>query len=394
MISYENALAGLLAALNPTAVETVPVAQAEGRPVARDIHSPGDLPAFDNSAMDGYAVRSAEASEAGTRLARTGEWGAGSWPSEPLQAGTCARIFTGAPIPPGCDAVLMQEDAREMGKGLIEVLDPVRPWENVRFRGEDVRKGDLLLGAGRPVTPLSMALLLASGVAEVPVFARPRVAVASTGDELVEPGNVRAHGQVFDCNAAAIAALIRPLVPGVFVLPVIRDDLNQAKAAIESAFSQAEVLVTAGGASVGGRDVLRRAFEELGGKLHFWRIAMRPGKPFFHGELDGRHLFGLPGNPISALVTASLLVLPALRRLQGAVEPGPRFLPVRLSEPVSNPGDRRHFLRVTRHPDGSVLPAGVQASHILGALVRAEGLVDIPPGARCSAGEWVPGFFW
>ena len=394
MTSYEDALASLLGALRPTPEETVPAILAAGRTMARDVRSPGDLPAFDNSAMDGYALRSADAARAGSRLVCVTEVGAGAWPVEPLAPGCCARIYTGAPLPPGCDAVLMQEDARTDGEGGIEVLEPVKPWENVRFRGEDVRTGDLLFGAGQTVSPFSLALLLAAGVAELPVHARPRVAVASTGDELVPPGSERRSGQVFDCNAAAVAALIRPVVPEVRILPVIRDEVAAARASLEAAFAETDVVITAGGASVGGRDVLRQAFQDLGGRLDLWRIAMRPGKPFFFGELSGRLLLGLPGNPVSALVTATLLVLPALRRLQGLADAAPRFVPVKLADPVSNPGDRRHFLRVSRGTDGRVSPAGIQASHILGATARAEGLVDLPPGSRFSAGDEVPGLFW
>jgi len=290
--------------------------------------------------------------------------------------------------------VVMQEDTRPDGSGGIVVLEPVKPWENVRFRGEDVRRGGRLVPAGARIDAPQMALLLAGGIDRIDVRRRARVAIASTGDELVPAGQPLGPGQVHDCNAASLAALIRGTGALAEVLPIIRDDPDAAAAALESAFEQADVVVTAGGASVGDRDVIRPAFERIGGTIRFWRIDIRPGKPFFVGERDGRYLLGLPGNPVSAFVTAVLLVLPALRRLQGATSPGPRASTAILGEPLSNPGDRRHFVRICTADDGTVRRSGIQASHILSSLSLADGLVDLPAGADYAAGAPVRVVRW
>lgn len=395
MTSYEEALALLLDAVGTLPEVDCDVAHAGGRHLADRVCSGVDLPPFDNSSMDGYAVRSGDlAGGKPVTLRMAGEVGAGCSDPIPVESGTCVRVFTGAPLPPGADSVVMQEDTRVSADGLVTVLDPVRPWENVRFRGEDVRSGGLLLEAGSRLGPGQIALLLASGIRRVRIRRPAAVAIASTGDELVQPGEPLGPGKVFDCNAAALAELLRAEAGSVTRLPVIPDEPAAAERALEAALRTADVVVTAGGASVGGRDCLRPAFERIGGVVRFWRIAIRPGKPFFFGERDGRFVFGLPGNPVSALVTASLLVVPALRRLQGARQPGPAFLPARLAEAVSNPGDRRHFLRIRREPDGSVRSSGVQASHILGSLAHADGLADIPAGAELHSGDTVPVLFW
>jgi molybdopterin molybdotransferase len=391
MTAYEDALAALLGALQPLPVETVAVADAPGRHTVADVLSTTDLPPFDNSSMDGYAVRSVDSPGP---LQILGEIAAGSAPTASVVPGGCVRIYTGAPMPPGADAVVMQEDTRPDGSGGIVVLEPVKPWENVRFRGEDVRRGGRLVPAGARIDAPQMALLLAGGIDRIDVRRRARVAIASTGDELVPAGQPLGPGQVHDCNAASLAALIRGTGALAEVLPIIRDDPDAAAAALESAFEQADVVVTAGGASVGDRDVIRPAFERIGGTIRFWRIDIRPGKPFFVGERDGRYLLGLPGNPVSAFVTAVLLVLPALRRLQGATSPGPRASMALLGEPLSNPGDRRHFVRICTADDGTVRRSGIQASHILSSLSLADGLVDLPAGADYAAGAPVRVVRW
>jgi molybdopterin molybdotransferase len=394
MTAYEDALSALLEAIRPLPSAEIPLTQAVGRYLSAQAVSRIDLPPFDNSAMDGYAVRASDTLSPGVSLRIRGEIPAGTASAIPVLPGECLRIFTGAPLPPGADSVVMQEDTRPDGTGGIQLLEPVRPWENVRFRGEDVRSGASLLPVGTRVGPPQLALLLAAGLDRIQVHRQPSVAIASTGDELVPPGQSLGVGQIHDTNAASLAALLSGEGAQTRILPVIRDDLGSAARALEEALSRSDMVVTAGGASVGERDVIRAAFEKIGGRIQFWRIAIRPGKPFFFGQLDGRYLLGLPGNPVSALVTAVLLVLPALRRIQGSLDPAPRSFPAILAEPLSNSGGRRHFVRVTLSREGLVRRSGIQASHLLSSLALADGLADVPAGVELPAGASIRFLPW
>jgi molybdopterin molybdotransferase len=241
---------------------------------------------------------------------------------------------------------------------------------------------------------IQLALAAAAGHAEVRVHRRVRVVVMGSGDELRSPGSPLMPGEVHDSNSVLLGSLFRSAGAEVEVLPVLPDRLEATMVGLESAVSRGDLVVTAGGASVGDRDFLRPAWERLGGRLEFFRVAIKPGKPLFFGSLRGVPLIGLPGNPVSAFVTAVLIALPALRRLQGGARLG---LPVTLgilSAPLSNPGDRRHFLRVIQDEDGRVRSAGVQASHILGPLAQANGLVDVPPATEWAAGTQVRVLRW
>jgi molybdopterin molybdotransferase len=394
MITYEDALERVLKPLAPVSVVSMSLTEALGCFLADAVTARVDMPGFDTASMDGYAVRAEEVVEAGVCLPCGFEVAAGRVADRPLQSGETARILTGAPMPAGADAVAMQEDTEREADGRIHFLDGVKPWENVRFRGEDFRMGTRVMAVGQRLGATQLALVAAAGHAEVRVHRRVRVVVMGSGDELRSPGSPLKPGEVHDSNSVLLGSMFRSAGAEVEVLPVLPDRLEATMVGLESAVSRGDLVVTAGGASVGDRDFLRPAWERLGGQLEFFRVAIKPGKPLFFGSLRGVPLIGLPGNPVSTFVTAVLIALPALRRLQGSARVG---LPVTLgtlSAPLSNPGDRRHFMRVILDEDGRVRSAGVQASHILGPLAQANGLVDVPPATEWPAGTPVRVLRW
>lgn len=392
MIPVEEARERLLRQVAPLGTESVPVPFATGRVSASSTVSPVDLPGFDNSAMDGYAIQSGDTAaatpELPVQLRHIGHVAAGSAVATQVTPGTCTRIFTGAPLPPGADAVVMQEDVLldASRPDFIGIPERIRPWEFVRFRGEDLKAGTEIVATGQFLRLGHIAVLSACGFASVEVYRRPKVAVLTTGDELQAPGLPLGPAQVYESNSTALATLLRHAGALPTLTPRVPDRLESTVEALRGAFDDSDLVVTAGGASVGDHDLVRSAVEKLGGAIDFWRIAMKPGKPFFHARLGSKHLLGVPGNPVSALVTAILLVTPVVRRLQGAVNCDPPSIPVTLGEPLANAGDRRHFVRVHLDSDGTVRRAGIQASHILGSLVSADGLVDVPPRVTLAAG--------
>ncbi len=395
---YEEARDALLAALVPLPATRVALAEAHRRWLAADLTALLDLPPFDNSGMDGWAVRTADLPAIPARLRIAGRLPAGSHSPGTVGPGEAVRIFTGAPLPAGADAVVMQEDADvdPSEPGLLRVRDRVRPWENVRFRGEDIRAGRALLDAGVRLGSGQVALLAAQGIDPVPVRPAPRVVVVPTGSELVPTGSPAPPpaGSIFESNGVMLAGLVESVGGIVRVLPPVPDQPGALRQALGSALDGADLVVTVGGASVGELDLVQSTLRDLGGQVDLWRLALKPGKPFFFGRRDRTPVCGLPGNPVSAFVTAVLLVLPALRRLQGAADPLPPTVPGVLAEPVDNPGDRRHFVRVRTGPDGSVRPSGRQASHHLASLADADGLVDVPPGVSLPAGARVRVIRW
>lgn len=392
MLDLETAVAEVLAALPTPQAERISLVQAAGRILAGPVVSPIDLPCFDNSAMDGYAVRAAEVMgakpDAPVRLRLQGRIAAGEIFSGALAPGECIRLFTGAPIPPGADAVVMQEDTRVETGGVL-ICDTVRPGENVRLRGEDLRSGASLGTPGQEVSPGLIGLLGAVGVGEIMVGRRPVTGVLATGSELREAGRPLTSGQIYESNRAMLVPLIARAGGTPKIYPLIRDTLDATRAALEEALQECDIIVTSGGVSVGEMDFVKAAFESLGGELQFWRVAIRPGKPFVFGRMGNKFLFGLPGNPVSAFVTFLLLARPALLRWQGAEEV---FLPQQrgvLAEAFGNAGERRHFMRVRMDAAGKVYSAGKQASHVMSSLAGANGLLDLPAGANLPAGTEV-----
>jgi molybdopterin molybdotransferase len=400
MLEFEEARARVLAAVPAPARETVSLNEAAGRVLAERIQSPLDLPGFDNSVMDGYALRAADAAPARpdspVRLRLAGKVPAGETFAGKVTAGTCVRLFTGSPLPPGADAVVMQEETRvEPGAaGEVLILAPVEPGENVRRRGEDVKQGSRIGEAGEWLTAGRIGLLAAVGLTRVPVGRQPVAGLLATGSELQEPGQPLTPGRIYESNRLALAAVLRRAgaVPATF--PLVADALAATHTALAEAFSQCDAVVTSGGVSVGEMDFIKRAFEQMGGDLQFWTVAVKPGRPFAFGRYGSKLLFGLPGNPVSAFVTFLLLVRPALLRWQGATDVS---LPVAagvLAEPLVNQGERRHFMRVRLDAAGQVRSAGVQASHILSSMAAANGLVDVPAHTTFAAGQAVRVLRW
>jgi molybdopterin molybdotransferase len=394
MMTLETGVDLLLGAVTTLPSETIPLTEAGGRFLAVAATAQLDLPPFDNSAMDGYAVRTAEA-QTGSRLEVIGTAPAGRPFVGNVSEGTCVRVFTGSPLPDGADAVVMQEDTRiSTPPGFVEIADGVTPWENIRFAGEDVRRGTVLAPPGTALTPQLLGLLAAQGMERVSVITRPRVILIPNGSELVQLGAELSFGRIYESNTLALRELFTQAGCLVDCLSPPPDEAAWVERSLREGFERAEVVITIGGASVGEHDLIRPTFEKLGGRLDFWKLALKPGKPFFFGTLEGKFLFGLPGNPVSAFVTGVLLVLPALRKLQGNSHPALRTMPGVLAETITNSDRRRHFMRVATDPTGSVRLSGPQASHLIGSLAMADGLVDVPPETTLEAGKVVPVIRW
>lgn len=401
MIELEDALQRILSHVSRGAIETVSVASAAGRYAVEEIRSPRNLPPFDNSAMDGYAVRSADVKEASqetpARLSILGKVAAGQAAERiEVSPGTCVRLFTGSPLPEGADAVVMQEDTSEApgNANAILVREPVRPWENVRFQGEDLKTGAPLLNAGCPLNAGHLAALGATGIGRISVVQRPTVGLLSTGSELKEPGEPLQPGEIHESNRWMLAELTRQAGGVPAIDSIVRDDPESTRAALRRALAANDLVVSTGGVSVGEFDFIKSAFQEIGGALDLWRVRIKPGKPFAWGRLNGKNFFGLPGNPVSAFVTFLLFVRPVILKLQGARDVG---LPVQrgaLKHELQNPANRRHFIRVFINPEGEVSSAGAQASHRISSLAASNGLVDLPPETNWPAGHGVDVFRW
>ena len=392
MLEVEEAQARISAAITPLPGEYVFLREAAGRVLAESVVAPLSLPPFDNSAMDGYALRAADVAGASAAspvaLTCRGSVAAGAAYLGAVEKGTCVRLFTGSPLPSGADAVVMQEDTRASGDS-IAVLDAVKPWENVRLTGEDVKHGETIAHAGERLGAARLALCGATGLERVRVGARPAIGILGTGNELVEAGTPLAPGQIYESNRLAVAALVHDAGGNASVFPLVRDSLEATRDALEQALAESDAVVTTGGVSVGDHDLVKAAFESLGGTVDFWQVAMKPGKPFVFGKLGKKFLFGLPGNPVSAFVTFLFLVRPAILRMQGASDLSLPSHPALLAEPLHNRGARRHFMRVRVDGSGRVSSAGSQASHALGSLARANGLVEVAPETMLAAGTTV-----
>jgi len=402
MLELEKAVETILASVPAPKSEVIPLADAYRRVASEKIQASTALPPFDNSAVDGYAVRAADVASANSRnpvrLQLSGKIAAGEHFRGELSAGQCIRIFTGSTLPAGADAVVMQEDTRTepTRPGEVLFLDSAKPWENVRFHGEDVKLGAPVLRPGQILGAAQIGLLAASGVARVSVARRPSVALLATGSELREASSESglAPGQIYESNRAALAPLIAAAggVPKIF--PIVPDNAEATRAALAGALAECDLIVTCGGVSVGEMDFVKSAFEDLDGQLQFWKVAIKPGRPFVFGHRGEKLLFGLPGNPVSAFVTFLVLARPALLRWQGAEKTGLPISRGLLAEPLSNLDHRRHFIRISLDSEGFVRPAGIQASHILSSLAAANGLLDVPPKTSWAAGTTVPVLCW
>ncbi|PZP36514.1 MAG: molybdopterin molybdenumtransferase MoeA [Roseateles depolymerans] len=390
LLSADEALARLLAAFQPLqAVENVATQAARGRVLARAIVSTVDVPPANNSAMDGYALRLADLA-AGQPLPVSQRIPAGVV-GQPLVAGTAARIFTGAQVPAGADVVVMQEHCEALpGDGLGQVRVNERPAAGaaIRRRGEDVSSGTEVLPAGTRIDAIAQGLAATVGAAELCVTRRPRVALFSTGDELVMPGEPLPPGAIYNSNRFTLRGLIEGLGCEVVDLGIVPDRLDATRAALRDASTRADVIVTSGGVSVGEEDHLRPAVEAEG-RLEMWQLAIKPGKPFAYGRVGEAHYVGLPGNPVSSLVTFLILVRPALLQLQGATRVQPRRWRLPAGFSWARPDRRREFLRVRVNDAGVLELFPNQSSGVLTSTFWADGLIDNPAGQPIAEGDLV-----
>ena len=393
MLSLDDAVERLLARVPMPAAsdaETVSPFAARGRVLAVDVASQVDVPPEDNSEMDGYAVRVADVA-AGAELPVRQRIAAGVV-GEALEPGTAARIFTGAQVPPGADAVVMQERCTATDAG-VRIDDTPQPGQSIRRRGEDVKRGAVVLVAGLRLSPQALGMAAAVGAATLMVGRRPRVALFSTGDELAMPGDVLKPGAIYNSNRFTLRALIESFGGVCDDLGIVPDRLDATRAALKRAAEGNDLIVTCGGVSVGEEDHLKPAVEHEG-RLELWKIAIKPGKPLAFGEVfrsngSSAWFVGLPGNPVSAYVTFLLAVRPLLLRLQGATALAPRPIAIRADFAWPRADKRREFLRVRRNGKGGLDLFGHQGSGVLTSTVWADGLVDNPAGATIAVGDTV-----
>ena len=399
LLSLDDALQRLLASASPQlSTEQVPVGDADGRVLAQDVVSALHVPPQDNSAMDGYALRCADVLQLGTTLPVSQRIAAGA-NGQTLQAGTVARIFTGAPVPLGTDAVVMQEDCTALPPNeampdipSIQVNTLPTPGQNIRRAGEDVALGDVVLSKGQRLGPAELGLAASIGMAELAVSRRPRVALFSTGDELVMPGTVApqdmAPGAIYNSNRYFLSALLRRMGCLVTDMGIVPDRREATVHALRDAAQSHDVILTSGGVSVGEEDHIKPAVQTLG-TLDLWQIAIKPGKPFAYGRIGNAHFLGLPGNPVSSFVTFLVLVRPFLQQLQGMSGVAMKTVAARADFTWVKADKRREFLRVRRNAEGGLELFPNQSSGVLTSAVWGDGLVDNPPGKTIAPGDTV-----
>lgn len=383
MTTADQALEIVLDNVNPLGVERIPIVEALGRVVAENIHSSRDIPGFDNSAMDGYAVRAADVAQASAsspvRLKVVETVGAGQMPARRITAGEAVRTMTGAPIADGADAIIQVERTRGTGD-TVEILAPPDPRSFIRPRGEDLRCGELVMAAGKVLTPSDLGMLASVNRAMVEVVRRPRVAIVATGDELVDVDQPPVGAQVVNSNAYALAGAIREAGGEFAILKVARDTVDEIRARLAEAMTF-DAMVSTGGVSVGQFDHVKGTLDELGMRQLFHGVAQRPGRPLKFGTVGYRPIFGLPGNPVSTMVCFYLYARPALLKMGGHTRVGLPRVQARCGVDIKVAKDLTEFVRVKleRIGDGFVAtPTGNQGSGILSSLSRADGLLIGP----------------
>jgi molybdopterin molybdotransferase len=392
LLSLDEALGRLMAAVRPLPEpERVSTFEACGRVLAEDVRSALDVPPQDNTSMDGYALRCADVPAAGVRLPVSQRIPAGVV-GAPLQPGTAARIFTGAQVPAGADAIVMQELCEADGDAVrINAVPEAGQW--IRRRGEDVRNGAVVLHAGTRLGAAHIGMAASVGAAQLAAGPRPRVALFSTGDELAMPGEALKPGAIYNSNRFTLKGLIETFGGTCNDHGIVPDRLDATRQTLRRAAQDNDLIVTSGGVSVGEEDHLRPAVQAEG-RIDLWSIAIKPGKPLAFGEVrraDGSSAWfiGLPGNPVSSFVTFLLAVRPVMLRLQGATDVALRPLPMRADFDWTRPDKRREFLRVRRTPDGELELFPNQSSGVLTSVVWGDGLVDVPPGRAFRRGDVV-----
>lgn len=393
LIPLDDALTELLAQARPLAgVDTVSTFDADGRVLAQAAISPLQVPQQDNSAMDGYALRCADVAAAGVELRVSQRIAAGD-SGQPLLPGTAARIFTGAPVPAGADAVVMQEDCEALDDGQrVRINHLPSPGQAIRRAGEDITLGAQVLAAGTRLTPAELGLAASIGCATLQVARRPRVALFSTGDELVMPGDVAPQdlpaGSIYNSNRFFLRAMLQRLGCEVVDQGIVPDSYDATVAALQSAAQDCDLVLTSGGVSVGEEDHVKPAVEALG-SLDLWAIAIKPGKPFAYGKVGSAHFIGLPGNPVSSFVTFALLVRPFVLRLQGVQNVAPQAVTLRADFDWPRADKRREFLRARINAQGGLDRFANQSSGVLTSVVWGDGLVDNPAGSTIARGDMV-----
>ncbi len=405
LLNVDDTLRQILAEVSMLSAEAVPLPEALGRVLAEDIVADTALPPFANSSMDGFAVRATDVAAASpqqpARLPVVMDIPAGTAPQRPLQAGEAARIMTGAPLPPGADAVVPVEstDAHWDAGGdapppeTVSILRSVRPGDYVRPVGEDIRPGQVVMRAGAVLRPPEIGVLASLGHAQVPVIRQPRVAIMATGDELVEVDEPLSPGKIRNSNSYVLAALVQTYGGLPIRIPTARDTLPEVRARFHQALAhQPHLILSSAGVSVGAHDVVRTVLDELG-QVKLWRINLRPGKPLAFGQVQGVPFFGLPGNPVSVMVTFDVIVRPALLKMGGQQDTVPMAEAV-LAEDIPADGRLTYFrVRLERQADGQLLarPTGTQSSGAMLSMVVADGLLIVPAGVReANAGQRFP----
>ena len=378
MPTFEVARGMILSSVSPLGVERVELLAALGRVVAEDVAAPWDLPLCDNSAMDGFAVREADCRPGGS-LRVTGYIPAGGAATPAVDPGCAVRIMTGAPIPPGCDAVVPVEETEERD-GAVLLRERVNRLQHIRFRGEDARSGDTVVSAGAVIRPPEISMLASFGKATVPVYRRARVAILSTGDELIELGEQPGSGRIINSNALSLAAAVREIGAEPVILGIARDNRESHREKMTEGL-KADALITSAGVSAGDRDLVRDCLAELDVRQLFWKVDIKPGGPVAFGMKEGKPVFSLPGNPVSTMVTFEELVRPALLRMMGHRRVIKPYVLATLRTEVRKKAGKVHFLRVRVEVENGryrATSAGDQNTGILGTMLRANGIAVLP----------------
>jgi molybdenum cofactor synthesis domain-containing protein len=389
----EDAQAFVLESCPPLATVEQSRLNVSGLVLAAPVHSAEDVPPFDNSAVDGYAVRSADVSSVPVDLEVVGEIAAGAAPDKEVGPGETIRIMTGAPMPSGADAVVMVEDSERIGDDHVRLSRSVEPTTAIRWAGDDINAGDEVFPAGTLVTPSVEGVLASVNAQVVDIYPRPRVAVLSTGDELIDDGAPLQLGQIRESNKTMLAAMLAEAGCDVVDLGVVRDDEAELEAVFRSAASDCDAIVSSGGVSMGDYDVVKAVLGRIA-DMTWLQIAIKPAKPFAFGRLDGVPIFGLPGNPVSSMVSFELLARPALRRMMGHDRLTRRSIVALCDAALTRRADGKvHFMRVNGQfaDDGRyhVRPVGVQGSHQLAATATADAMAVVPDGDGIPAGSEV-----
>ncbi|OHE23857.1 MAG: molybdopterin molybdenumtransferase MoeA [Syntrophus sp. RIFOXYC2_FULL_54_9] len=388
MISIEDAQRNILEYITPLETEKVSVFQGLNRITPEDHVAPWDIPAADNSAMDGFAFSHAALS--GESLRVTGFLPAGEVGSVPVPAGGAIRIMTGAPIPPGCDTVVPLEDVEEDGES-IRFISKIKTGSHVRKRGEDIQRGNIVIPAGALLRPQEIGMLSAMGTTALAVYRRARVAILATGDELLEPGSTPAPGKIINSNSYSLAAQVLDAGGDPVLLGIAPDALDATCDKIKGGLN-ADMLVITGGVSVGDRDFVKEAIEKLGGSVTFWKVNVKPGKPLAFAMLQGKPVFALAGNPVGAMVAFELFVRPSILKSMGHRRLFRPMVKALLQEPAVNKGERPHLVRgmvSLRDDHYHVSTTGNQSSGRLSSMIQGNGLIRLAPNAVHTVGEEV-----